>query len=86
MLLGRGRQHLRVALPLFWGRWGTPIPYPGTLSVVIGKPMRAPKVTDPEKMHRAVDKLHAEFVEKLEALFERHKAECGYADAVLEVF
>ena len=43
-------------------------------------------MTDPEKMHRAVDKLHAEFVEKLEALFERHKAECGYPDAVLEVF
>ena len=34
-------KNLRVALPLFWGRWGTPIPYPGTLSVVIGKPMRA---------------------------------------------
>ena len=68
------------------GTVGDADPVPGTLSVVIGKPMRAPKVTDPEKMHRAVDKLHAEFVERLEALFERHKAECGYPDAVLEVF
>ena len=79
-------KNLRVALPLFWGRWGTPIPYPGTLAVVVGKPIRAPTVTDPEKMHRAVDTLHAEFVEQLRGLFERHKAECGYPDAVLEVF
>ena len=71
-------KNLRVALPLFWGRWGTPIPYPGTLSRGHRNRMRAPKVTDPEKMHPPSTNSTPEFVERLEALFERHKAVwCG---------
>jgi hypothetical protein len=33
-----------------------------------------------------VDEAHAEFVAALRALFDKHKKECGYPDAVLEVF
>lgn len=79
-------KHLRIAIPLFWGAWGSPVPKPGTLAVVVGTPMRIKKV-EPEAITRQlVDKTHAAFVDALRALFDKHKKQCGYPDAELEVF
>ena len=77
---------LRVALPLFWGRWGTPLPYPVTLSVVVGAPMRVAKVEPGKITNEMVADVHARFVRNLKKLFDEHKKECGYPDAELEVF
>jgi 2-acylglycerol O-acyltransferase 2 len=79
-------KHLRIAIPLFWGAWGSPVPKPGTLAVVVGTPMRIKKV-EPEAITRQlVDETHAAFVDALRALFDKHKKQCGYPDAELEVF
>ena len=79
-------RHLRIAIPLFVGAWGTPLPIPGTLAVVVGTPMRVRKV-EPDLITRdLVDKTHAAFVDALKALFDKHKKACGYPDAELEVF
>jgi|AntAceMinimDraft_5_1070358.scaffolds.fasta_scaffold34504_1 2-acylglycerol O-acyltransferase 2 len=80
-------KHLRVALPLFWGRWGTPVPYPVTLTMVVGAPMPVTRVEPPSAItNEQVEEVHAAFVVALTALFDKHKASCGYKDAVLEIF
>lgn len=71
---------------LFWGRWFVPfgIPNPKKIHVVIGPVIDVPNEGDgvaPE----LVDKYHAIFLEELEALFERHKHEAGYADRQLKI-
>jgi 2-acylglycerol O-acyltransferase 2 len=79
-------KNLRVAIPLFWGRWGTPVPYPVTLTVVVGRPIRVARAEPASDITREqVERLHDTFVEELGALFEKYKGECGYADAVLDI-
>lgn len=79
-------KHLRIAVPLFWGIWGSPIPKRTTLSVVVGKPIAVGKV-EPENITREmVEETHAAFVRALKTLFDKHKKKCGYPEAVLEVF
>ena len=80
-------KNMRVAIPLFWGRWGTPMPYPVTLTVVVGKPVKVERVEPASDItQEQVESLHDKFVEELGSLFEKYKAECGYKDAVLDIF
>ena len=71
----------RVCIPLYWGRWGTLIPYSRRLSVAVGKPIQCPKLA-PDANGRldddVVKEYHARFLEAVQALFEEHKGEHGY--------
>jgi hypothetical protein len=68
----------RISVQAFWGRWGTPIPFPCKLLVVVGAPLTlAPGET--------VDELHARYVVELNALFERHKHQVGWEHKQLRV-
>jgi len=77
----RGEMILRLSrtmgfLPVFfWGRWGVPlgIPRPQQITVVVGKPIEVPYLGD-NISREDVDKYHSIYIEKLEALFEQHKA------------
>lgn len=74
----------RVPLILFWGKWGTLMPFKKRLGVVYGAPIRVDKVEDPSE--EQLNRLHAQYTEAVCALFHAHKRHFGYDDdEVLEV-
>ncbi|KAI8471556.1 MAG: diacylglycerol acyltransferase-domain-containing protein [Monoraphidium minutum] len=68
---------------LLLGRWGTPIPHPARLTVVVGAPLQLPQHDAPpeELVQGYLDK----YISDLEALFERNKAAAGHKSLVLRV-
>lgn len=75
---------LRVTLQLFKGRWGTPImPFKIPINVVMGKPLRIPRVTKPTK--EQVERYHTLYIRELVDLFEKHKRRFGYASSNLVI-
>jgi hypothetical protein len=52
----------------------------------VGTPTRIKKVQPEAITRQLVDETHAAFVDALRALFDKHKKQCGYPDAELEVF
>lgn len=63
-------------LPI-WGRWGLPIFYRQPITGVVAKPIRVPKV-EGEPSQADIDKYHAQFVEELQALFNRYRTLYGH--------
>ncbi|XP_008587705.1 PREDICTED: 2-acylglycerol O-acyltransferase 2-like [Galeopterus variegatus] len=66
---------LSVALPLFHGRLGLLLPFRAPIHTVVGAPI--PVRRSPRPSRAQVDALHALYVERLEQLFEEHKARYG---------
>ncbi|XP_007940490.1 2-acylglycerol O-acyltransferase 2-B-like [Orycteropus afer afer] len=66
---------LRVALPLFHGRWGLLLPFRSPVHTVVGAPISVQ--TTPRPSQAQVDALHALYVQRLTQLFEEHKARYG---------
>jgi len=63
-----------IALPIFHGRWGTPIPYQNPVIALIGEPIATPI---PQKRgarppDALVDEYHAKYVRALEELYSKH--------------
>ncbi|XP_004840204.1 2-acylglycerol O-acyltransferase 3 [Heterocephalus glaber] len=75
---------LRVALPLFHGRGGLPLPFRAPIRTVVGAAIPVQRTPRPSRAQ--VDELHAVYVERLTQLFEEHKARYGIpADRHLEL-
>lgn len=68
----------------FWGRFGTPVPFPTPMYYVVGKPIAVTKNANPSREEVAV--VHEKFLEALEALFEKYKRELGFEDLILEIY
>ena len=75
----------QVCLPLFVGRWGTPVPFNVRLTVAVGDPVplplahgRVPRDADGRVPPDVVDAYHRAYLEALVALFHKHKAGAGY--------
>jgi 2-acylglycerol O-acyltransferase 2 len=68
---------------LFWGRWGTPIPFRSQMRVVVGAPIRVTQTAAPSD--EAVAALLATFIDALTQLVEEHKAAAGHPDLQLVV-
>lgn len=66
---------------LFWGRLGSPIPYPVPLRIFVGDPIPTRRCTEPSDAEVAA--LLGQFVAAMQELFEKHKAEAGYPDLKL---
>lgn len=68
------QKKFHVALPIFHGRWCTPLPYKQPLRVLIGKPIVTPTpVVKGERPDEAlVDEYHAKYMEALSALHAEH--------------
>mmetsp|Transcript_95143 Transcript_95143/g.307224 ORF Transcript_95143/g.307224 Transcript_95143/m.307224 type:complete len:339 (-) Transcript_95143:220-1236(-) len=73
-------------LPVFWGSRLLPLLPRGdvALNTVFGKALRLPRIEEPTA--EQVQEWHARYVRELEALFEEHKAQFGYADRTLTLF
>ena len=50
---------------MFWGRWGTAVPLPGALTLVVGAPMRVEQVPHHAITAQQVEHTHARFVAEL---------------------
>ncbi|CAL5197361.1 unnamed protein product [Lathyrus oleraceus] len=68
---------------LFWGILGSPIPFKNPLYVVVGRPIHVNK--NPKPTTEQVAKVHSEFVEALQNLFEKHKARAGCTTLELKI-
>ncbi|BBN04408.1 diacylglycerol O-acyltransferase 2, plant [Marchantia polymorpha subsp. ruderalis] len=84
---GQWYAHLSRAIgftPLiFWGMYGTPIPYPNRMYLVVGKPIDVEKNSNPS--HEQISEVLKKFVAAMEDLFEKHKLAAGYKDTTLTV-
>jgi len=84
--MARQRQWLQkrfgVALPIFHGRWFTPLPYKVPIKTLIGEPIPTPKpkVKGEKPGDELVDKYHAMYIDALKKLHAEH-----VHDRVLEI-
>lgn len=75
---------LRFAPLAFWGMFGSPVPFPRPMYVVVGKPMEVKQNAKPSQ--EEVSEVHANFLSSLQELYEKHKVDAGYKGVPLYVY
>ena len=80
----RMSRQYKIALMLFYGRYGLPIPRPHPLVFVMGEPLPVEKIDDPTP--KQVNELHTAFVESIRSLYYRHRDSVpGYEKKELQI-
>ncbi|KAH7444031.1 hypothetical protein KP509_02G061300 [Ceratopteris richardii] len=75
---------LRFAPLIFWGMFGSPIPFPHPLYVVVGKPIELKQ--NPQPTEEEVLEVRDMFISAMQELYERHKVDAGYTSVPLYVY
>ncbi|RQM24246.1 hypothetical protein B5M09_001767 [Aphanomyces astaci] len=81
------KHRYKIPTVVFWGQWWCPfMPHPSAkLVTVVGPPLALPLTPSPTK--EDVDKYHALYVDALQTLFDKFKAEyASTPDATLEIW
>ncbi|KAI6237595.1 Acyltransferase [Aphelenchoides besseyi] len=61
-----------------FNKWFGLVPYRRRLMTVVGSPINLDQIDDPTQ--EQIDKVHSEYIEKLNALFEEHKKDYGVSE------
>lgn len=100
MVQERISRTVRAGFTIWWGKWGTPMPFIASVSLVLGDPIETVPGTMgegrasngaitcrkiEEPTDAQVDELLARYVDALQRLFDQYKVEAGCADAELEI-
>lgn len=67
------QEKFQLGVPLFYGRWGTLIPFPVKIAVEIGRPIAVKRIDENLITQQMIDDLHNEFMNELARLFDRTK-------------
>ena len=60
-----------MSITWFWGVWGTFVPLPKKVLMVVGKPMELPQIDSPDQA--TIDKYHSQYIEEVKRLFDSYK-------------
>ncbi|KAF0686079.1 Aste57867_22044 [Aphanomyces stellatus] len=74
-----------VALPICWGPyWWCPVyPFDVEFNHVFGNPIATTKTAEPSQ--EEIDRVHQAYVDELQRIFDKYKAQFGYPKAKLQV-
>ncbi|VAI48683.1 unnamed protein product [Triticum turgidum subsp. durum] len=68
---------------IFFGKYGTPIPFATPLHLVVGRPIEVQK--NPQPTYDEINEVHEQFVVAMQELFEKYKTKAGYDKLELRV-
>lgn len=75
-------RRVKMSIVVFYGRWGTPVPFRHPIKMVVGRPLRVAHNADPTDAE--VEAQLALVVDAMAALYEKHRPEWETRPLVIE--